>query len=64
VPDPRRVATRPDADALVGHFDDEAFSVHLAADADRPAVVAIVAVNHRVGDGLGYGEGDGLGYFV
>jgi hypothetical protein len=31
---------------------------------DLPAVLAIVGVNHRVGDGLGHGEGDGLSHLA
>jgi hypothetical protein len=60
MPNSRRLATCPDTSALVGDFDDEALAVDLAANADLPAVLAIVGMNNRIGDGLGHGEGDGL----
>ena len=54
----------PDAGAVVGHFDDEALAVDVAADTDLPALLAIVGVHNRVGDDLGHGEGDVFGHLV
>ena len=54
----------PDARAVVGHFDDEALAVDVAADTDLSALLAIVGVHNRVGDDLGYGRGDGLGHLL